>query len=591
MADRGEPGVEETHVLVIGGGVEIHARVSAGLNEASDTGFKVDHAESPKMGLQALLVGPYAAAFVVLDGDDRGATDLVRECDARGVLVPLIGLGLGFPRAERARRRQSLMALGAADLLLRDDLSPALLESAVFHAVERGRMVRQVREVEAQKELGEQAFRESRRLDTLTDLPSRALFMERLAQAVERARKDPSWGFAVLLVDVDKFGLLNEGIGRRAADTVLTLLARRLEACVGSDDIVARYGGDKFAILLVGASEDSDSTRVADGIHRAVKEPFMIDGQPVYTTVNIGMTASDRDYERAEDVINDVSAAASRAKHRGERREIFQTSMRVEALARVRLEAALRQAVGRDEFVLHYQPIVALDSGKLIGFESLIRWHHPSRGLVSPAEFIPVAESTGLIVPIGRWVMREAANQLRSWHDEFALDGGLTVTVNLSARQIADPRLLDDLEDVLSTTQLDPGTLKLELTESVVLENAALVTDFLSAAKRFGVGIYVDDFGTGYSSLSYLHRFPVDGLKIDKSFVDVVDGTQQGAAMVKGIVSLAESFGVDVIAEGIERQAQAQQLLQLGCRSGQGYLFSRPLSAGDAYAFVARAAN
>jgi diguanylate cyclase (GGDEF)-like protein len=582
---------EATQVLVVGAETEVFDQIVRLLREVAGARISVDHAETGSIGLQALLVGPYDVAVVLTRRAEIETNSFVRECAARGILAPLVCVILDGVAAYRVPDRAAAIRAGAVDSVLHSDLSGPLLEAVLFNAMERRRLTRRVLEIEAGKQLREQEFRESRRLDTLTELPSRALFMDRLTKAVDRAAADSDYTFAVLLVDVDRFGLLNEGIGRESADKVLTLLARRLEACVGPEDLVSRVGGDKFAILLENADDASDSTRVADGIHRSLKEPFAIDGQPVYTNVNIGMTSSARNYERAEDVINDVSAAAGRAKHHGDRREVFKTSMRVEAIARVRLEAAMRQAVGRDEFVLHYQPIIALGNGRLLGFEALIRWHHPGRGLIPPAEFIPIAESTGLIVPIGRWVLREAVNQLRSWNDEFGLDQHLTVSINLSARQIEDARLLDDLTEVLSMTGIDPGSLKLELTESVLLEKEALVSGFLASVKRSGVRIYVDDFGTGYSSLSYLHRFPVDGLKIDKSFVDVVDETEQGEAMVKGILSLAQSFDVDVIAEGIERREQADRLLDLGCGTGQGYLFARPLSTGDAYAYLARSAG
>jgi diguanylate cyclase (GGDEF)-like protein len=591
MAENAGHESEATHVLVVGTDTGVFDEIARLLREVAGPRVQVDHAATGSVGLQALLVGPYDMAFVLTRRAELQTHAFVLECTARGILAPLVCLIEDGVAAHRMSDRTRAIKAGAIDSVIREDLSGPLLEAVLFNAIERRRLARRVQEIEVGKELREQEFRESRRLDTLTDLPSRALFMDRLTKSVNRAAAEADYTFAALLIDVDRFGLLNEGIGREPADKVLTLLARRIESCVGPEDLVARFGGDKFAILLEHADDATDATRVADGIHRSLKEPFAIDGQPVYTNVNIGMTSSSRNYERAEDVINDVSAAAGRAKHHGERREVFKTSMRVEAIARVRLEAAMRQAVGRDEFILHYQPIIGLGDGKLVGFEALIRWHHPGRGLIPPAEFIPVAESTGLIVPIGRWVLREAASQLRSWNDEFGLDGQLSVAVNLSARQIEDARLLEDLTDVLSTSGLDAGALKLELTESVLLEKEALVSRFLATVKKSGIRIYVDDFGTGYSSLSYLHRFPVDGLKIDKSFVDVVDETEQGEAMVKGIMSLAQSFGVDVIAEGIERREQADRLLDLGCGTGQGYLFARPLSTGDAYAYLARGAG
>jgi EAL domain-containing protein (putative c-di-GMP-specific phosphodiesterase class I) len=263
--------------------------------------------------------------------------------------------------------------------------------------------------------------------------------------------------------------------------------------------------------------------------------------------------------------------------------------MRIEAMTMLRLEMQLRQAVEREELELHYQPVMSLSNRSLAGFEALVRWKHPRRGIVAPNEFIPIAESTGLIVPIGRWALHEAARQLRGWRDEFRLrDRDLSISVNLSGRQTTDPRLLDEITAALTGNGLGRGTIKLELTESVLMDNAEAVTELLNGLRSRGVHIYVDDFGTGYSSLSYLHRFPVDGLKIDKSFVDMLDGTRQSTAMVRTIIDLAANLGVEVVAEGIEDDAQAIALFEMGCELGQGFLFAPPLTPEEAQAEVAR---
>jgi diguanylate cyclase (GGDEF)-like protein/PAS domain S-box-containing protein len=438
--------------------------------------------------------------------------------------------------------------------------------------------------------LREEKIREESRQDPLTGLPRREPFMEQLARAVRLADTDDTYCFTVLMVDVDRFRWLADSIGHQAADGMLSILARRLVACVRPGDTVSRFGGDKFAVLLENLRDVDTATDIANRIRMSVHEPFDVEGQTVYTTVSIGLTTSDRGYADVDEVISDVAAAANKAKERGQdRHEVFDTKMRIDALTTLRLEVALRQAVEREEFELHYQPIVDLKTGALMGFEALTRWRHPRRGIVSPAEFIPVAEQTGLIIPIGRWAIRTALEQLGRWQASLPTRNGgrpLSMSVNLSGRQIADPRLLDEIRSAMGDNAIAPDTFRLELTESVLMDNSEAVSRTLASLRSNGVRIWVDDFGTGYSSLSYLHRFQFDGLKIDKSFVDALDGSAQGSAMIRTILSLASNLGVEVIAEGIEYTVQADQLLALGCVRGQGYLFSRPIAAAKVRGYV-----
>ncbi|MEX1366376.1 MAG: EAL domain-containing protein [Nannocystaceae bacterium] len=435
--------------------------------------------------------------------------------------------------------------------------------------------------------LREQKLLEESRQDPLTNLPRREPFLERLRNAIDLANAYEDYSFTVMMVDVDRFRWLADSIGHRAAETMLSILARRLVACVRPGDTVSRFGGDKFAVLLENVDDVQQGALIAERIRRSVGEPFEVEGQTVYTTVSIGLTTSRRGYQDSEDVINDVGAAANRAKEEGhDRLRIFETKMRDDALSSLRMEVALRQAVERKEFELRYQPIVELGNGKLIGFEALVRWRHPRRDLVSPAEFIPIAEQTGLIVPLGRWVLREAVRQLAEWTAMLSPGRTLTIAVNLSGRQVADPRLLEEIQSLVEQHGLARGALKLELTESVLVKNADVVQRFITDLKEQGVHLWVDDFGTGYSSLSYLHRFPVDGLKIDKAFIDALDGTEASAAMVRTILSLASNLGVEAIAEGIELEVQADQLRALGCVRGQGYLFSKPIPASEVEALL-----
>ena len=433
-------------------------------------------------------------------------------------------------------------------------------------------------------------IREASRYDAVTHLPRQDLFMERLTRSIELVREHRDYLFSVLVVEVDRFRAVAEGVGNQVADGLLAQLAQRLHGCVEEEDMVARFEGARFAILLSGLEDTAEGTRVAERVHRVMERPFDAAGEPIYLTVNIGMTSSDRAYSTAEAAISDASAAAARVgtEQRPRRRpQMFATHMRIEAVEVLRLETALRQAIESQQFLLHYQPIVELSDMSLIGFEALIRWHHPARGLVSPAEFIPVAEKTGMIVEIGRWVFREAAQQLKQWNSQFPARE-IGVSVNISGKQIGDPQLLPDLLGAVRHNGLPPTGLRVELTETELMQNAAEVQDLLVGLRQHGMRVYLDDFGTGYSSLSYLDRFPVDGLKIDRSFVMVLDGSPDSATMVNTIMGLAGNLGLSVVAEGIENQSQLEQLRALGCVAGQGFLLSRPVDAERATAIVSR---
>jgi diguanylate cyclase (GGDEF)-like protein/PAS domain S-box-containing protein len=430
----------------------------------------------------------------------------------------------------------------------------------------------------------ERALREQSRHDTLTKLPDRRVFLERCARAVELSRAHDDYVFVVLLVAVDRLAQTRDSFGIDAADQLFALLAKRVRACLRPEDHLFRFSSSKFAILLEDAEDASFGTQVANRIHETVVEPFEFDGVSTFTTVSIGMTSSAHGYTRVEDVVTDVSAATDSARdHGSNRHEIYDTRMRIESRTLLALEMAMRRAIDDSQFELHFQPIVRVDRlavlrgftpDALLGFEALLRWQHPERGFVMPAEFIPIAEDTGLIVPIGRWVIREAVRSLHAWHEEFG-NRELVVSVNLSVKQIGDPLLLETLDMVLSETGLPPSCLKLELTESVMLDRIEEVTALLQAIRSRGIQIWIDDFGTGYSSLGYLHRFPVDGLKIDRAFVSRLDGTPESQTMVRTILDLASNFGLDVVAEGIESDVQARHLRDLGCMVCQGWLFGK----------------
>ncbi|HVH98818.1 MAG TPA: EAL domain-containing protein [Enhygromyxa sp.] len=425
--------------------------------------------------------------------------------------------------------------------------------------------------------------------DELTGLPSRGVLLDRLEQAIDQSHRDPEFRFSVLFLNLDRFKVLNDSIGLESADRILMQLAQRLRDCVAEGTLVCRYGGDEFAILVENLADFDEADKLADAIHQSLAQPFELDGQTIFTTASIGITNSDRDYERASDVIRDAGAATSRAKRRGKSRSsTFDIAMRQEAMNTLRTQTQLREAIVRQQFEVYYQPIVALGSCRLTGFEALVRWNHPKRGVIGPVEFIALAEETGLIVPIGQFVLREACSQMAAWHRRFADADDVTISINLSGHQLNSPTLVTDIEQVLDDTGLRPSAVKLELTESTLIDDPSTATRILGRLRDRGIKLYIDDFGTGYSSLSYLHRFAIDGLKIDKSFVDMVGREDRKAAIVPSIVGLAHNLGMGVVAEGVETREQARELTLLDCAEAQGYLYSRPVPKDQAAELIVR---
>jgi diguanylate cyclase (GGDEF)-like protein len=431
----------------------------------------------------------------------------------------------------------------------------------------------------------------ARRADPLTGLPNRLLFMDRLNELIARSSADDRFEYAVFFLDVDRFKVINDSLGHAAGDELLTTIARRLEQSLRSTDTVARFGaectlarlgGDEFTLLLAGVRNATDARSAAERLVAAVSRPIDLEGREVVISVSVGVVMADARYQRAEEMVRDADTAMYRAKDRGRARcEIFDTPMLAAAEERLLIESDLRRAIDRDEFRVHYQPIVALSDQRVCGFEALVRWQHPDRGLVAPDGFIQIAEETGLIVPIGLWVLREACRQMRAWDSEFPDCAELVVNVNLSARQCRHPELVNDVARVLAETGLEPHRLKLEITETLVLEGSDEVIAILTALRGLGVQLGLDDFGMGYSALSYLQRLPVQTLKIDRAFVSGIQSTGN-VEIVRAILSLAAGLSMNVTAEGIETADQADQLKGLACEFGQGFFFNRPLTDADA---------
>ncbi|MBV9386449.1 MAG: EAL domain-containing protein [Chroococcidiopsidaceae cyanobacterium CP_BM_ER_R8_30] len=424
--------------------------------------------------------------------------------------------------------------------------------------------------------------------DGLTGLPNQALFMERLEFALKRTKQQPDYLFAVLFLDLDRFKVINDSLGHLVGNQLLIGIARKLEAVVRSVDTVARFGGDEFTILLEDIKDTNGAIQVAQRIQQALTLPFHLSEQEVFTNASIGIALSTPDYERPEQLLRDADIAMYRAKTLGRLRyQVFDRTMHSRAVVLLQLETDLRRALQREEFQIYYQPIVSLKTGRITGFEALLRWQHPKRGLVSPSEFISVMEETGMIVTIGQWVLSKACIQMQQWHAQFPNRPPLTLNVNLSGKQLAQAELPEQIKQVLQATGLDASSLKLEITESVLMDNSASVAHIISQLIALDVELQMDDFGTGYSSLSYLQRLPINALKVDRSFISNMSIGDGNSEIVRAIITLAHSLNLAVTAEGIETKEQLIQLQELRCEYGQGYLFSRPLETKAAEALLA----
>lgn len=421
--------------------------------------------------------------------------------------------------------------------------------------------------------------------DALTGLPNRTVFAERLAEAIARSRASGE-RFTVVFVDLDRFKIVNESLGHHHGDQMLVAFSQRVqdllrqyETSLGipGKSVLARLGGDEFVVLLEAGGEEGNGLAIAERIEQDMAQPFLIDGHEVHSSVSIGIVHGERTYELPDEVIRDADTALYHAKSGGKARHVvFDRQMHDLAMQRLRLESDLRKAIDRNEFFLTYQPIVDMATGQLEGFEALVRWRHPERGMVSPVEFIPLAEETGLIVPLGEFVLAESCRQLRVFRQRYGLSTPVCMSVNLSKRQMIEENLVERVTQIIRQTQIDPRWLKLEITESVVMEHAESVTPVLNELKQLGVRLAMDDFGTGHSSLACLQKFPIDYLKLDRSFIMSLGSDRQYSAVVNAVVTLAHNLGILVIAEGIETVEQLVQLQCLDCDFGQGYYFSKP---------------
>jgi diguanylate cyclase (GGDEF)-like protein/PAS domain S-box-containing protein len=434
--------------------------------------------------------------------------------------------------------------------------------------------------------------------DPLTGLPNRLLFLDRLDRLMKHSKRHTERTFAVLFLDLDAFKMINDSMGHLIGDQLLLGVSKRLEKCLRASDTVARIGqessftlarmgGDEFTVLLDDLKEPADADRAAERIMEGLSAPFEVDGKEVFTSASIGIAMCNPSYRHPEEIMRDADTAMYRAKSMGKARyEVFNADMRASVMARLQLETDLRRALERGEFRNFYQPIVSLADGEITGFESLLRWQHPTRGLLGPNEFISVAEDTGLIRELGWWSLREACSRISEWR-KHAPNRDLTVSVNLSIKQFVQPNLVENIGNLLKELDLSPTSLKLEITESTVMDDPSAAVEMLQQMKALGIRLAIDDFGTGYSSLSYLHRFPLDTLKIDRSFISGVSGGINGMEIARTIMPLAKNLRLDVVAEGVETLEQVQELKKLDCKYAQGFYFSKPLSREDAEALLA----
>ena len=425
----------------------------------------------------------------------------------------------------------------------------------------------------ANSQLSEMAF-----CDLLTQLPNRALLTKCLQEAMSQQQANPENQFAVLYLDCDRFKIVNDSLGHQAGDELLIAISHRLKSVLRQEDLLARIGGDEFVVLLTNLAEPHAATQVAERILNSFISSIRLRERDVFISFSIGIVLEHSTYCDTEELLRDADTAMYQAKASGkDQYQIFESSMYQTVCHRLQLETDLRKAIQHNEFVLHYQPIVELETETIVGVEALIRWHHPTKGLISPDQFVPIAEETGFILKLGRWALKEACHQLCYWQRQQIVNSSFSISVNVSAYQFAQPDFIKQIDEILEETQLDPQCLKLEVTETVIIQNLASAADVICRLHERLIQLSIDDFGTGYSSLSYLHSFPVDNLKIDQSFIHRLHQEKTNLGLLTAIVQIAKTMEMDLIAEGIETSEQLIQLKLLGCQFGQGYLFSKPV--------------
>jgi diguanylate cyclase (GGDEF)-like protein len=568
----------------------------------SHEGYQVRKAMNGQMALTAMKALPPDLVLLDImmpDMDGYQVCEAVKK-DPQLAATPVIFLSA----LDDAFDKVKAFAVGGADYVTK----PFHLEEVLMrvrHQLALRAATQQVHQINAeleqrvhertqQLEFAHTQLRQIALVDGLTGLANRVAFTERLEESLQRAKVSPDDAFAVLLLDCDRFKIINDSLGHVVGDELLVAIASRLGSMIGRQDTLARFGGDEFAILLTHLLNQQSATQVAERILQAFEQPFSIREHSVFINVSIGIAlcqihpyGGDRNC-KSEHLLRDADTAMYHAKSAGRAQyRVFEAAMHELALHQLQLETDLRQALAQQELLVYYQPIVCLKSGQIAGVEALIRWLHPQRGFVSPAEFIPVAEANSLIHSLGRWVLRQACHQVSEWKKQGWVSDEFSLSVNLSPYQVAQSNLVEQILHILQETQFPSRCLKLEITESALMDNPVLAAGIFTELRQHQVQISMDDFGTGYSSLSYLHAFPLDNLKIDRSFIQCLDHTPDSLGLVPIMVAIAQTLNINVIAEGVETDVQMAQLRSLGCHYGQGYYFAKPLPA-DALAALLR---
>ncbi len=530
--------------------------------EFKDNHYQLEWTSSFYSAQKAIREGVHDIYLIDYRLGSENGLNLIRESIAEGCRAPMILLtGQGDKEIDL-----EAMKAGAADYLVKGQFEAQTLERAIRYSLQHARVL---------EKLLHQTMH-----DPLTGLPNRINFSNLLNEAIKRAHNRNTFDFAVLFLDLDRFKVINDSLGHLIGDQLLIGIANRIKNCVRPHDVVSRFGGDEFTILLNRVQKVEDAIEIAERLQRKLAVPFLLDGYEVFTSSSVGITFANQEQKMPEEFLRDADTAMYRAKSSGKARyEVFDREIHIRTVNLLQVENDLRRALEREEFEVYYQPILKLETEEICEFEALLRWNHPQFGLIQPNDFIPIAEESGLIVPIGKWILEESCRQVAAWQKTYPLHRDLKISVNLSAKQLMHPSLTRQVSEMLKINNLSPRSLKLEVTETTVMENSDLAFEIISELTDLGIQISSDDFGTCYSSLSYLHRFPFKRLKIDRSFISKMDHDLKSEEIVRSIIMLGLNLHLEVVAEGIETEGQLKLLRAIGCSAGQGYLFSKPVKA------------
>jgi len=585
--DHSSPSAAQTDILIVDDVLENIRLLSAMLN---CNGYQTRKATNGTMALTAIETT--LPSLILLDvrmPNMNGYQVCQRlKSDPKTAHIPIIFLSA----ADDITNKIEAFKVGGADYItkpfhveevlarIQNQLAMIAAQQTIYQLNDQleGRVKERTQQLEtANSQLSEIAFR-----DPLTWLPNRVLLMERLREALSQQQTNPDYQFAVFYLDCDRFKPVNDSLGHQAGDELLIAISQRLNSVLRQEDFLARLGGDEFVIVLGKLEAPRYATQIADRIIKSFALPFHLKEQDVFISFSIGIVLDCSTYWDTEDLLRDADTAMYQAKALGkDQYQIFEPSMYQAACNRLQLETDLRQSIRRKELALYYQPIVELATGNIVGAEALIRWHHPTQGLIPPDRFIPIAEETGFILKLGHWVLREACHSLRHWQQQQVVTSSFSISVNVSACQFAQLDFVKQLDEILAETQLDPQCLKLEITETVIMQDIPSVADNISNLQQRSIQLSIDDFGTGYSSLSYLHSFSVENLKIDRSFINRLHKKKSNFRLLTAIVEIGKAMKMNLIAEGIETSEQLTHLKLLGCQFGQGYLFSKPLPSEE----------